>query len=470
MKRTSIIPVLMCGGSGTRLWPTSRKNYPKQFIVKDKNNQTLFQSTVNQFKSKYFCKPVIITNHDYRFIVSEQLKEINVVPEVIILEPSPKNTLATSIAACLYIQNKMKKGTAIISPTDHQIDKNKFTNDLINNIDLNKHDINLVGISPKSPNTSLGYIQCKTSNSSLYMIKKFIEKPNLKLATKLMRTKNTFWNTGNFVVNVHKLLEIIQTLEPKTLEAVNRSFVSSINDLDYLRLGEKDWNKSKNISLDYSVIEKCNNLAMIKYSGNWFDQGTWKSFYQANKKDKQKNVIFGNSLVSQTKNSLVISDEHIKTVTHNLDDMAVITERDVVFVTKLSTSESLAPLVKKIMLKSKDIALNRTTVHKPWGSYTNIFSHGNYKIKLLIINPFEELSYQSHKYRSEHWVVVNGTASIILDDKKIELKKNMSIFIPAKSKHQLMNNKKNRLEIIEVQIGSYLGEDDIIRYKDKYSR
>lgn len=470
MKINKIIPVLMCGGSGTRLWPLSRKNYPKQFVLKNRDGLTLFQSTLLQFKDSKFYNPLIITNQEYRFIVREQAKEIKIKLEAVILEPVSKNTFATVIAACLYLNEKHPNTRAIFSPTDHLVDSKKFISCIFKNKKTSDMTLCLIGTKPKFPDINLGYIKCSSRSNGIYNITKFIEKPKLYKAKNLIEDNNVYWNTGNFIINPGNILHLAQSLEVKAYTAISKAHLHSYIDLDFIRLNDNYWNSIKKISFDYALVEKTKDRYMIAYTGPWSDLGTLKSFYSSQQKDNKKNYTHGNVFLSETSNSLVMSDSDLTTATHNVDDIAVITEKDTVFVTKLSESSNLSGFIASLSKTFPSITDNKSQIHKPWGSYTNIYEGSNFKVKLLSVKPNESLSYQSHKYRHEHWVVVTGTASIILNDKKIDLKKNESIYIPSKSKHQLMNNKKKLLQLIEVQIGSYLGEDDINRFHDKYSR
>lgn len=441
--------VILAGGKGARLWPVSRRTFPKQFLpIKEK---TLFRQTVERCLLLESPRNIFIsTNQNYSFYVERELKRTKISKKNIIIEPFSKNTGPAVLYALNKIQGK-KNELIFICPSDHYIfpDK-KFIKDVEKAQKIaSLNYIVTFGIKPLSPETGYGYIKAKNSflkieNERYYQVEKFMEKPCLRKAKDFLRSKNYYWNSGIFLFPYNLIME-----------EFNR-FVFNIGDLANI----------KPVSFDKAIVEKSNKVATIPATFCWSDVGSWESFYQAQKKDNQENVIIGNVLAHDLKNSLVLGNNRL-VVCYGLKNMAVIETDDAVFVSPKKKSQEVKSLVEELERNNKKEAYEGLKKDHPWGSCIALGEGKGYKIKRVIINSKKILRLQSHKLRSEHWVVVKGKAKITINNKKIILKKGESAFVPKQAKHRLENpSGKDVLEIIEVQNGSYLGEDDIVRYEE----
>lgn len=472
-----IIPVILAGGEGKRLWPLSRKSFPKQFI-KIKNNLSLFQLTIKRFYNSKICKfeaPIIMTNENYRFFVSQQLEELNIKPEKIFIEPSPKNTAAPILVSNFYAQSKFEDPIILVCPSDHLI-KNKsfFFNSIkraLQGIDDKK--VITFGIKPTHPETGYGYINI-SENSEKTKLKKvlnFIEKPNIKDATKMFDSKKYLWNSGIFLFSSDVIISLYKKLCPEMYSSANNSIKKGHIDLNFFRLDLKSWRNITNISIDYAIMEKINNIFTIDIQSKWSDLGDWNSFWENFKSKNGNNYVNQNATAINCKNTLLKSDGNNKhLVGLDLDNIIAVSTSDAVLVADKSNVQNVKKIINN--LKNKNIFQAESSIkdYRPWGWFEILYTERSYQVKRLVVKPSEYLSLQKHQRRSEHWIVVSGTAMVTIDKTIKKVKTGESVYIPLGVKHRIENQTESNLIIIEVQTGTYLGEDDIIRFEDKYSR
>ena len=473
---TSITPILLAGGSGTRLWPSSRKTYPKQFMQLT-TNETLFQQSAQRVLGSdilQFNQQMIITSSHFRFIVSEQLQNVGINPGRIIIEPERKNTAPAIIAATIFAQRDDKDAVIITTPTDHVISDTENFHQAIR-IGLNEIEngkIVTFGITPTYPETGYGYIHLdKFSSHGTAKVLKFIEKPNEMLAKTMLDEGNHFWNSGIFMFRANDMIAAFELYAKDIISNVVKSVDQSVDDLSFTKLDSKYWKDLEEISIDYAIMEKAKNLVAIPYSSGWSDLGNWDSVWKKSKQDDNGVALSQNAHAIECKNTLLRSDsKNQEIVGLGLDDIVAISMPDAVLVANKNKSQDVKKVVE--YLKSKNISQSEEFVkdYRPWGSF-EILSEGlGFKVKKISIKPGAALSLQSHKHRSEHWVVVEGSAVVTIDESVKVICSGQSTYVPLGSIHRLENKEKNMLIIIEVQIGVYLGEDDIIRYEDVYSR
>ena len=458
-----IKPIILCGGEGTRLWPESRKKHPKQFIKI--NGKSLLKHAIDRVTGVNFDPITICSNANFLDQIKEETKNINC---KIYVEPAKKNTAAAILAAVNDDDLTFYQPVLIIS-SDHIIEKKKVFQKQImklsNNLDMYK--IFIFGVKPDYPETGYGYLYSKKFNKNFNKVYKFIEKPNLNRAKKLIKNNNYLWNSGMFLSNKSALLNEFSILQNKLALQVCDSYINAKTTNHIVTLDNKYYSKIKSISFDHAILEKSKNVFSAKLSSDWKDVGSWMQKWEIEKKDKDNNYIKGNILKNNVKNSYISSNRTI--VASNLKNVLAVDNNDVLYLSDLKNNnlKNLYPIINKKFPKITD---EHTTTLRPWGQFTNIFVGKDFQVKELIVNPGAILSLQKHKYRSENWVVVQGKANVTLNKKNISLNKSDTIFIPQGAVHRIENRQKSILKIIEVQTGSYLGEDDIIRIKDIYGR
>ena len=468
--------IILAGGSGTRLFPLSRKHYPKQFLKLD-DNESLLQKTVkrNLKAVNIIDDIVIITNKDYQFHVKNQLKEIFGNKNVnMILEPVGRNTAPAIALAAIYALEKLgvdKDEVLFVSPSDHIISPDERFVEYVREVEnLAKQGyIVTFGINPTKPETGYGYIEADIKNriQNAYIVKRFHEKPDLETAQKYLLSGNYYWNSGMFAFSIKTILEEFEKYAPEIFNLIHgKPFEDVI----------KTFEEMPDISIDYAVMEKTNKAVVLPLNIVWSDVGSWDSVYDVMEKDENQNVKLGNVVDVDTKNSLIIGNGRLIT-TIGIEDLLVVETPDTILIAKKGESQKVKEIVNvlKNLPDKKNITEFHTTVHRPWGCYTELEKGERYRIKKITVQPGEALSLQMHYHRSEHWVVVKGTAKVILEDREGKLKgiyvhENESIYVPKTTKHRLINPGKVPLEIIEVQVGEYVEEDDIIRFDDKYNR
>ena len=477
---SKIIPIILAGGTGSRLWPLSRKSFPKQFINLLDDEYTMLQKTYKRIENfDDICRPIVICNQEHRFIVGHQMKEINIEPLEILLEPEGRNTTpAITIAALKALdifQDTNIEPILLVLSSDHQIkDIDNFHLAIKNSIDIAlKDNLIIFGVPPTYPATGYGYIESyKKPDHNKFAptkVNKFIEKPDEKTAKKFIKDQKYSWNSGMFVFKASAILNEIKNFAPEVLKNCKKCLEKSKEDLDFLRLEEKSFKNCDNSSIDISVFEKTKRAFVIPLNCGWDDIGSWESLWGMSKKDQNGNCIKGKVIAQDTKDSIIRSENRL-VVGIGLENLAIIETRDVVLVANSKCSQDLKKLVSLMIEKGFNEAQNHKIVYRPWGSFLSIEKGKTWQIKKIDVNPGESLSLQMHFHRSEHWVVVSGRAKVEIGGVEKIIGPNESAYIPIGVRHRLSNPSRLKLTLIEIQSGSYLGEDDIRRFEDKYGR
>lgn len=472
-----LVPIILCGGSGTRLWPLSRKSFPKQYLsINSDKNKSLLQMTKERLVGlENITNPILICNEEHRFIVAEQMRQLNTKPLAIILEPFGRNTAPAITLAAIKALEIYSDPLILILSSDHEIKNIKKFQEVIH-IGLNYAKTNHLvtfGIIPTSPEIGYGYIKADSpfSNNEIIgkSIKRFIEKPDLKTAKSFLKDKSFTWNSGIFIFRAKSILKEIKTLAPEILDYCQKSISDSQLDLEFQRIDKKYFFKCPNISIDIAIMEKTKKGIVLPLDAGWSDIGSWKSVWEKSKKDNNENFISGKVLVDNTEKSYLRSENRL-IVGIGLKDLIVIETDDAILISHKNETQKVKDIVKKLKARNIPEGQNHSKIFRPWGHYVSICGGPKWQLKLINVKPGEQLSLQLHKFRSEHWIVVSGTAKVEIEGEIDFLKENQSIYIPLGSKHRLSNPIEKPLKIIEVQSGSYIGEDDIVRFDDKYGR
>jgi mannose-1-phosphate guanylyltransferase len=465
-----IVPVILSGGSGTRLWPLSRKLHPKQFINLV-NETTLFQDTILRLPEGV-SEPLIICNEEHRFLAAEQLREINKNTKGIILEPEGKNTAPAIALSALKSIEDGKDPVLLVLSADHVI-KNvgAFHESIEVASELAKNDkLITFGVVPDKAETGYGYIEAEINNTNtFYSIKSFTEKPNQKDAKKYLDSGNYLWNSGMFMFKASTYLSELEKFEPEILSICKKSFITENQDLDFIRIENSVFRQCQNKSIDYAVMEHTKNSVVVPLNANWSDVGSWLSLWDVKAKDKNNNVSEGEVLLENVKNTYIHSSNRLVSVV-GVSDLVIIDTQDAILVADKQNTHLINKIIKRLQNHNRSEVEQHRKVFRPWGHFDTVDSGNGFQVKRIIVSPRAKLSLQKHKYRAEHWVVVKGVALVTCDEKVFELVENQSTYIPKNSLHRLENNQDMPLEIIEIQTGNYLGEDDIIRLKDDYKR
>ena len=476
MSSPSIIPVILCGGTGTRLWPLSRSSFPKQFLPLTSNSDnSLLQLTIQRIKHLNGIQdPIIICNEEHRFIVAEEMRKISIKPRAILLEPFGRNTAPAITLAALIASEIENDPILLILSADHKIKNRDSFKKAIEEGVIFAENGRLVafGIQPNTPETGYGYIESEkeiSDKSRFSNIKRFIEKPNKDIAEKFIKNKYFSWNSGIFLFKASTILNELLKYEPDIFDTCKKSLKNSSLDLNFRRIDKTFFNSCPNKSIDVAVMEKTNLGTVVKLDAGWDDLGSWKSIWENSKKDQHQNSLKGKTFIKDVKNSYLRSENRLL-VGFGLENLVIVETDDTVLVANKDSLNSMKDLIVELERENfEEIKINKR-VHRPWGHFTSLIKEENWQVKRLIINSGESLSLQKHNFRAENWIVVKGIAKVQIDEKICFLNPNESIYIPKGAKHRLSNTDKSPLEIIEVQIGTYLGEDDIIRFKDKYKR
>ena len=477
MKSKKILPVILCGGSGSRLWPLSRRSFPKQFLTLNfTEGFSLLQRTQKRIKNiENILEPILICNEEHRFIVAEQMRKLKVKPSAIILEPFARNTApAIAIAAIKALEIYHDPNLLILS-SDHQIDnEEKFSLVIEKALEYSeKNSLVTFGIVPTSPEVGYGYIKSKDELDEKQIkgsqIVCFIEKPDKINAEIFIKDDRFTWNSGIFMFKASVILEELRKHEPKILDYCEKSLEHNHIDLEFKRLKKEFFKKCSNISIDKAVMEKTKKGTVIPLDVGWSDLGSWSSIWDISEKDIEGNVNIGKVKTIDSKNNYLRSENRL-VVGIGLENLIIVETNDAILVANKERSQDIKGIVSLLNKKKFPEANTHKKVFRPWGSYLSIAEDKGWQVKRVNVNPGASLSLQKHNYRTEHWIIVSGTALVELEGNKKILKANESTYIPLGFKHRLSNAGKCPLILIEVQSGSYLGEDDIIRFEDNYGR
>lgn len=474
-------PVILCGGAGSRLWPLSRTGFPKQFLCLGQKN-SLFQSTTLRLMEKLSDNimpnnPIVVTNEEHRFLTSEQLREIDVASRNIVLEPEGRNTAPALTLAALDSISHGEDPILLVSPADQVIHNvNQFKSAIARAVELAQDDnIVILGVPPNSPQTGYGYINIgdtKNANDLTFDVKSFHEKPDSDLAEKYFNEGTYYWNAGIFVLKSSIWIEAINKFAPLIAEATKQAWSHRISDQNFIRPGLEQFNQIPSDSIDYAVMEHCPgvmSIKMVTLDAGWSDLGSWDAVWQALEKDSKGNAWIGDVIVSESTNNLIHANNRLVGVV-GVDDLVVVETADAVLVAGKSKSQNVKNIVDKLVLDGREEHNLHRKVYRPWGWFDSVDEGDRFKVKRIQVKPGASLSLQKHHHRAEHWVVVKGTAEIVCGEKKLTLSENQSTYIPLGEKHRLSNPGNTPVEIVEVQSGSYLGEDDIVRFEDHYGR
>jgi len=465
-----MIPVILSGGSGTRLWPLSRGQYPKQFLPLVSEHTMLQETMLRLSGVAELQAPIAVCNEDHRFMMAEQLWEIGTRPAAIILEPIGKNTAPAVAMAALTA--KSEDDVLLILPADHVIsDKPAFHKAVEQANQLAKQGFLVTfGIVPTEPETGYGYI--KRDNTPLgnaFKVAAFVEKPNLETAKQYLDSGEYFWNSGMFAFTAGNFLKELEKFNPAMLDACRRAHAAAKVDLDFVRLDKESFSACPSDSIDYAVMEKSDKVVVIPLDAGWNDVGSWSALWDVTDKDESGNAISGDVLTVDTKNSFIFSEHKLVTVI-GVSDLIVVETKDAVMIAAKDRVQDVKEIVNQLKKQGRAEAESHRKVYRPWGHYDSVDTGERHQTKRLVVKPGAKLSVQKHHHRAEHWVVVKGTALVTKGDQTVLITENESTFIPLGTVHSLENPGVIPLEIVEVQSGSYLGEDDIVRFGDHYGR
>jgi len=466
-----IHPVVLSGGSGTRLWPMSRASLPKQLLALN-GARTMIQDTVLRAGVANSAPPILLCSEGHRFLVAEQMQAIGIAPQAIVLEPMGRNTAPAAAIAALMVEEQDAAGIVLLLPSDHVVSDQPAFEAAVARAAAAARQGHIVtfGISPANPETGYGYIQRGDALADgVAQVKRFAEKPDSATADSYLAAGDYCWNSGMFVFRADVLLGELARLEPDLLDACRTALHEAKRDLDFVRLDAAAFEKAKNISLDYAVMERTAKAAVVPCDIGWSDVGAWSSLWALQKRDANGNVLQGDVMIHDSHDSFVRGETGLIALVGVRDLVVVVTE-DAVLVADKGRAQDVKAIVERLKNSGRPELSDHKVVFRPWGSYQGIDAGDGYQVKHIMVKPGGRLSLQSHKKRAEHWVVVQGTAKVTCDDKVFLLHENQSTFIPLGAKHRLENPGKKPLRLIEVQSGSYLGEDDIVRYDDAYGR
>ena len=471
-----IHPVLLCGGSGTRLWPLSRKSYPKQF-ARITGAESLFQAAARRLSGPGFAAPTIVTGNDFRFIVTEQLAAVECAPRAILIEPEGRNTAPAVLAAALVLARDDPQALLLVAPSDHVIPDDAAFRAAVQAASPRAQAGDLVtfGIRPDRPETGYGYLElapgATADAASPQPLARFVEKPDAARAAEMLASGHYLWNAGIFLFSAATLIAAFRTHAPDVLTPVEAAVTAARSDLGFTRLAEGPWDETPDISIDYAIMERADNLSVMPYGAGWSDLGDWDAVWQDSGPDAAGNVTSAHATAIDCADTLLRSETpRVELVGIGLQDMIAVATSDAVLVAPKSAAQRVKDAVAALKARGVAQATAFPVDHRPWGWFESLVMGDRFQVKRILVHPGAALSLQSHHHRSEHWIVVEGTARVTIDDSVQLLTENQSVYIPLGATHRLENPGKMPMVLIEVQTGSYLGEDDIIRHEDIYAR
>jgi mannose-1-phosphate guanylyltransferase/mannose-6-phosphate isomerase len=462
----------MCGGAGTRLWPVSRESMPKQFVPLVGERSTFQQTLMRISDPAMFARPIVITNTDFRFIVAEQLRDIGIAADIV-LEPTRRDSGPAVAVAAVLAERRDPQAAVLVLAADHIVRKPEAFIEACRNAAaaVAKGRIVTFGIRPTAPATSYGYIRpgARLDGASALSVEAFVEKPDAATAARYV-AENYLWNSGNFMFRADVMLDEITKFEPAMAEAARAAVAELTQDLDFQRLAPEPFARAPRKSIDYAVMERTKLAAIVQADMGWSDVGSWDAVWDNIEHDAAGNAVSGPAVLLDARNSLVRSDDGVLTAVIGLDNAIVIATGDAVLVASRDKAEQVKALVEQLKSQNRREAVEHRRVYRPWGYYQGVDAGARYQVKRIVVTPGATLSLQKHFHRAEHWVVVKGTAEVTVGENVLTVHENESVYIPIGSLHRLANPGKIPLELIEVQVGSYLGEDDIVRVTDVYGR
>ncbi|MFL9910539.1 mannose-1-phosphate guanylyltransferase/mannose-6-phosphate isomerase [Paraburkholderia sp. RL17-337-BIB-A] len=470
-----IHPVILCGGSGTRLWPMSRGGYPKQYL-KLTGEKTLIQQTALRLRGiKDISSSIVVTNTEQRFLVAEQLREVKVESSAIVLEPTSRNTAAAIAVSALLAMRDSPESLLLVLPSDHVITGEAVFVKAVESAAQIAKDGYLVtfGIAPTEPHTGYGYIRAGAElvkGEKVFAVDSFVEKPDVVSAGRFLADGGYYWNSGMFMLKASTYMEELRRYEPEIALQAELSLNAAQRDHDFVRLDAQAFSACPNISVDHAVMEKTKRAAVVAVSNlGWNDIGSWTALADIAERNAQDNALIGDVLTDAVTNSYIRA-EHRLVAAIGLDNVVIVETADAVLVAHRDKAQDVKKIVAQLNEMGRHESVTHRRVVRPWGSYEGIDSGDRFQVKRIVVSPGAQLSLQMHHHRAEHWIVVKGTALVTNGDKEIILTENQSTYIPLGITHRLLNPGKIPLELIEVQSGAYLGEDDIVRFEDTYGR
>jgi mannose-1-phosphate guanylyltransferase/mannose-6-phosphate isomerase len=468
---SQVIPVILSGGAGTRLWPLSREMYPKQLLALTSKNTMLQDTALRLAGIAHAAAPIIVCNEAHRFTVAEQLRALGSTASAILLEPAGRNTAPAVALAALKALEIDSGATMVVAPADHVIRDARAFQAAAEVAAGLAQDGKLVtfGIVAHAPETGYGYIRRGEGTGPAYPVAQFIEKPPLDLAGQFVASGDYYWNSGMFVFTAERYLAELAAFAPDILEASRAAFRAAKTDLDFVRIDKAEFEKCRSESIDYAVMEKTRDALVLPLDAGWSDVGSWSSLFDALPADEEGNVLQGDVLIHDTHDCYVHSTSRLVAAV-GMDDHIIVETKDAILVAPKERVQDVKELVTKLKKSGRSESSLHREVFRPWGSYDSIDNGERFQVKRLSVKPGGVLSLQMHHHRAEHWIVVQGTARITCDDKTFLLSENESTYIPIGATHRIENPGKMPLHVVEVQSGSYLGEDDIVRFEDNYGR
>ncbi|SDF16476.1 mannose-1-phosphate guanylyltransferase/mannose-6-phosphate isomerase [Limimaricola pyoseonensis] len=478
---TTITPVLLCGGNGTRLWPLSRKSYPKQFVPLT-GTETLFQASARRLSGRGlgprqrvdFAAPLTLTNTDFRFIVTEQLGLAGIDPGPVLIEPESRNTAPAILAAALHLEAHHPGAVMLVAPSDHVIpDADAFHAAVAEGLKaVAEGQIVTFGIRPTRPETGYGYLECEAGeDGAARPLARFVEKPDAATAEKMLASGHFLWNAGIFMAAAADMVAAFRAHAPGLCPPVEAALARAKTDLGFLRLDPEAWAGAEDVSIDYAVMEKAANLSVVPYEGEWSDLGGWDAVWREGGPDAAGVVTSQNATAIECRDTLLRSEsERLEIVGIGLEHVIAVATRDAVLVADMRRAQDVKQAVAALKAKGAAQAVSHPKDHRPWGWFESLVTGPRFQVKRILVHPGAALSLQSHHHRSEHWIVVEGTARVTVDQEVKLVTENQSVYIPLGATHRMENPGKVPMVLIEVQTGAYVGEDDIIRYEDVYAR
>jgi mannose-1-phosphate guanylyltransferase / mannose-6-phosphate isomerase len=469
-----IIPVLLSGGAGTRLWPLSRQSYPKQF-ARLLTDHSLFQTSALRFSAPEFAPPVVVTNSDFRFIVTEQLGAAGVLPSAVLIEPEARSTAPAILAAAIDQARRDDTALMIVAPSDHILpDEADFRKAVLSGVQAARNGaIVTFGIKPTRPDAGYGYLELSDDRGTAGVVplRRFVEKPDAARAAAMIDTGNFLWNSGIFLFSARSMIDAFRAHAPEFLTPVEAAVSGQTRDLGFLRLDPEAWRDVPQGSIDYCVMEKAENLVVVPFAGEWSDLGGWDAVWREARPDENGVALAGHATAIDCADTLLRSEsDDLELVGIGLQNIMAIAMPDAVLVADMSRAQDVRLAVAALERKGARQATTLPRDHRPWGWFEALATGPRFQVKRIVVNPGGVLSLQSHLHRAEHWIVVSGTARVIIEDKVTLVTENQSIYVPLGARHRMENPGKVPMMLIEVQTGTYLGEDDITRHEDIYSR